>query len=123
MLWVYVGSSNRTAVSVHKQFFLTIKRLGQLPLLIRSDKGKETLQVATSQVFLRQELDRNLQWEGAYRFGTSRHNQRIEAWWQQMSKRLPGEWILRFEQLEREGMLLASSRCIIMRITHFERSI
>ena len=39
IVWCYVGISNRTAVSVNKQYLRLLRNTLHLPLLIRSDKG------------------------------------------------------------------------------------
>ena len=40
IVWCYVGISNRTAVSVNKQYLRLIRTTLHIPKLIRSDKGK-----------------------------------------------------------------------------------
>ena len=39
IVWCYVGISNRTAVSVNKQYLQLLRSTMRLPQLIRSDKG------------------------------------------------------------------------------------
>ena len=40
VVWCYVGISNRTAVSVNKQYLRLLRTTLHIPKLIRSDKGK-----------------------------------------------------------------------------------
>ena len=43
IVWCYVGISNRTAVSVNKQYLRLLHQTLHMPKLIRSDKGKNNL--------------------------------------------------------------------------------
>ena len=43
IVWCYIGISNRTAVSVNKQYLRLIRQTLYMPKLIRSDKGKYNL--------------------------------------------------------------------------------
>ena len=40
IVWCYIGISNRTAVSVNKQYLQLLRTTLHMPKLIRSDKGK-----------------------------------------------------------------------------------
>ena len=106
ILWCYVGISNSTALSVHKQFLLTVQSLNQVPEQMRSDKGMETLQMACSQVHLTplSASNANLRFHDAYLYGTSTHNIRIESWWRQLTDRETGEWVLFFGQRKNDGL-------------------
>jgi hypothetical protein len=42
IIWFYCGNSNRTAISVVRQYFNTVKAIGLCPRFIRTDKGTET---------------------------------------------------------------------------------
>ena len=42
-MWIYVGVSARTIVSVYRQFAVAMKKLGIAPEVIRIDKGIETI--------------------------------------------------------------------------------
>jgi len=46
IIWYYCGSSNRTAISVIRQYFITVKPLGLCPRFIRTDRGTETVLLA-----------------------------------------------------------------------------
>ena len=41
IIWCYVGHSNRTQISVSKQYLETVCIMGKFPKLIRSDMGRE----------------------------------------------------------------------------------
>lgn len=81
IMWAYVGHSNRTAVSVMKQYLLTVKAKDKYPKLIRSDCGSETGFLCRSHLLLRRADDPTKEFNRIYSFGTSTRNQRIEAWW------------------------------------------
>jgi len=42
IIWFYCGNSNRTAISVVRQYFNAVKAIGLCPRFIRTDKGTET---------------------------------------------------------------------------------
>jgi hypothetical protein len=46
IIWYYCGSSNRTAISVVRQYFNTIKLLGLYSRYLRTDRGTETVLLA-----------------------------------------------------------------------------
>ena len=39
IVWCYIGHSNRTAISVNKQYLTTVSLTNIIPKMIRSDKG------------------------------------------------------------------------------------
>jgi hypothetical protein len=87
VLWVYVGVSACTAVSVLRQYLDTVQDYGIQPLILRSDRGGETLLMAEAHYQLRQAASSGeLAFADCYYYGTSTSNQRIESWWGQMSK-------------------------------------
>jgi hypothetical protein len=49
IIWVYVGISARTAVSVLRQFLDTLEVTQQQPRFVRSDRGTETILLAEAQ--------------------------------------------------------------------------
>ena len=61
-------------------------KTGVLPHSIRSDRGKETMMMASAHWRLHQELLPSVQFNEIWWYGTSTLNQRIEAWWRQMSR-------------------------------------
>lgn len=91
IIWIYVGISARTQVSVVRQYLDTVKTLQKVPKRIRSDHSTETgfLEGAHSQLV--QAHDPSVQ-SKTHIYGTSTKNQRIEAWWGQLTKGLAFEW-------------------------------
>ncbi|EEA18591.1 hypothetical protein TMatcc_005566 [Talaromyces marneffei ATCC 18224] len=86
--WCYVGISNRTQISVLRQFLEVLQETKIQPRYIRSDKGGETVLVAAAHYLLLKEQYENLFLQDCYLYGTSTSNQRIEAWWSQLTKSL-----------------------------------
>lgn len=99
IIWIYVGVSARTMISVFKQFVTAVGYRGVTPQLVRADKGLETILTADAQYHLAR-LSRARKGDGdctfkkTFVFGTSTKNQRIEAWWQQMSKSQLSGWLV-----------------------------
>lgn len=91
MIWVYIGVSARTAVSVERQYLDCITRTGFQPRVIRSDRGTETQLMADAHYEIRRFEDPIVDEPGkCYWFGRSVDNQRIEAWWGQLSNACTG---------------------------------
>jgi hypothetical protein len=92
VVWVYVGISACTAVSCLRQFLETLETIEQQPRFVRSDRGVETVMLADAHYQLQTFAEPELQFQDCYLYGTSTANQRIEAWWQQLSKGLLFQW-------------------------------
>src|SRR5436305_10264235 len=52
IIWFYVGVSNRTQVSVLRQYLHTIKTLGYCPNYLRTDRGRETPMMTDTHYYL-----------------------------------------------------------------------
>lgn len=92
IVWIYIGTSNATQLSCVRQFLDTLEEMEQQPRFVRSDRGTETPRLANLHFELQQAVEPNLRFEDCYLYGTSTANQRIEAWWLQMSKGLLFRW-------------------------------
>jgi len=108
IMWIYVGISGRTAVSVQAQYLATLTNGRVLPQIITSDRGAETTMAADLHYYLSSQLrmreDREpLRFTDCFRYGTSKQNQRIEAWWGQSSRATGLRWRNYFELLVKEG--------------------
>ena len=86
VVWIYVGISSRTAVSVLRQYLEIVKLSKKQPRFLRSDRGTETMIAAGAHWKLVQCTDASLSFCKCYMYGTSTSNQRIESWWVQLSK-------------------------------------
>ena len=99
VLWLKVVKSNNDPKNVALLYLETIFDLGYIPKNIRSDCGSENVDVAGIHTFLRRDVNDESSGIEAHRFGTSHHNQRIEAWWSQMRKSQTNFMINFFRQL------------------------
>ena len=92
IVWLYVGISARTSVSVLKQYLEVVKDSEIAPKLLRSDRGTETGLCAAAHLSIHQEQIPTSELNDVHIFGTSVKNQRIEAWWGQLSKSQLSSW-------------------------------
>jgi hypothetical protein len=95
VVWIYVGISNSTAVSCLRQYLDCIECEERQPRFVRSDRGTETVMLADAHFQLQQNIQPDLEFRDCYLYGTSTANQRIEAWWGQMSKGALFRWRVR----------------------------
>jgi hypothetical protein len=102
--WCYCGVSAHTQFGVFAQYIRVVEEHGCFPHLLRSDRGVETAMMADAHLALHRKLDPNTSFSGVYRYGTSKMNQRIESWWQQMSKSALRRWREYFQELEADGL-------------------
>jgi hypothetical protein len=107
IVWVYVGISAGTAVSVGQQYLNAVRETGVIPHYIRSDCGKETSQLAYAHFRLSDANEPNCPFEKCYMYGTSTANQRIESWWQQLSKSLLFRWRVSHYTKENQNGILS----------------
>jgi hypothetical protein len=102
IIWIYVGISGRTAISVLRQYLDTIEMLNQHPRFVRSDHGGETVILAQAHYLLQQAADPAVQLRDCYMYGASTTNQRIEAWWNQLTKGLLFRWRVGWNTIVRD---------------------
>ena len=86
MIWIYVGISTRTAVSVYCQYIEAVRSLGYLPKVLRTDLGGETIYLGDAHWALRRVAEPTIPHSECYSYGRSTENTRIESWWAQLSK-------------------------------------
>ena len=103
-VWNMVCVSNRTAVCILRGYLDCIKALGQQPRFDRSDRGGETVLMANAHLQLQQAFDPNMTFDKCWWYGTSTANQRIEAWWGQLTKSSTGKWIIYFKMLRSNNL-------------------
>jgi hypothetical protein len=92
IVWIYAGISACTAVSVLRQYLDCLEEIQIQPRFVRSDRGGETVRLADAHHQLSSYEQEGLPFEDCYMYGTSTSNQRIESWWQQLSKGLLYRW-------------------------------
>ncbi|KAF3912624.1 hypothetical protein ABW20_dc0101605 [Dactylellina cionopaga] len=86
LIHVFVGVSNRTMISALTYYLQAVKHLGFMPLLLRTDKGSETLMMAEAQVILRRiAAGEPLSVRECHCFGPSTKNTKVEAWWSRLA--------------------------------------
>jgi hypothetical protein len=102
--WCYCGVSAHTQFAVFAQYIRVIENHGYFPFFLRSDRGVETVMAADAHLALHKKFDPNTSFSNVYRYGTSKMNQRVESWWQQMSKSTLRRWREHFEELEADGL-------------------
>jgi len=90
--WIYIGNSNRTGFSVLRQYLDTLKSEKTQPRFIRSDKGGETTMLAAAHHALYMKHNPQASISDCYWYSTSTSNQRIEAWWSQLTKSCIVNW-------------------------------
>jgi len=93
IVWYYCGNSNRTPISILKQYLNAVKTVGSCPRFIRTDKGTETVLLADCHFSLFIEAALREQWSEAeyeaiqisdcYIYGPSTRNIRVEGLWRQ----------------------------------------
>ena len=86
IIWVYVGITSRTAVSVLRQFLDVLQFTPKTPRFMRSDRGTEIILLAEAHHKLQWSRNPEISISDYYLYGTSTANQRIEAWWLQLTK-------------------------------------
>jgi hypothetical protein len=92
IMWIYVGISNRTAVSVADSYNKAVSRLNYHPQILRTDHGMETLLMNELHFALCRASNPTVRLEDCYFYGTSKKNQRIESWWAQLEKSCLWRW-------------------------------
>lgn len=90
--WIYVGVSNSTAVSVVQQYIDCVKKRGIFLYFVRSDCGGETGMLAFTHYQLSKAVDPDISLRDCYLYGTSTANQRIEKWWEDLTKGWEFRW-------------------------------
>jgi len=107
VIWVYVGISSHTAKSVLRQYVNAVAQKKVVPHILRSDRGVETTMIAAAHYELRKCHDPEMTIGRCYRYGTSTANQRIEAWWNQLTRSLLFRWRVSLHHCE-DGALVTT---------------
>lgn len=87
-----MGISTRTGVSCLRQYPEVVASTWLLPHSIRSDRGTETMIMASAHWRLHQALCPDRQFDEVWWYGTCTLNQPIEAWSQHMSRSQTLAW-------------------------------
>jgi hypothetical protein len=114
IVWFFVGCSNRTQVSVLRQYLNTVKKLGYCPNFLRTDRGRETPMMADAHYYfyhtacfydttIPDDVFDQICFADCYIYGTSTRNVKIESLWGQMIQRKTSQWMLLFRAIEIAG--------------------
>ena len=106
IVWIYVGISSHTAVSVGAQYLEAIRQLGVIPVFVRSDRGGETTVMADIHWHMRMAEDPEapaIPFPDCWMYGKSTANQRIESWWAQLYEKVVGRWIRFFDRMRADN--------------------
>lgn len=98
ILWLQVVSSNNNPSVIASLYLNTIKKFRIFPRCVRTDCGSENGLVAAAQSYLHRDNDHK-----AHMYGSSNHNQRIEAWWGQFRRLKSGFMMNFFKEMVEEG--------------------
>ncbi|KAJ5612056.1 hypothetical protein N7510_005250 [Penicillium lagena] len=109
IVWIYVGISTRTAVSVLRQYLDTLSMRRFQPRAIRVDLGTETYLIGDAHWALRRAIDPDIRHEECWWYGRSVQNQRIESWWGQLSGSNNFVWRKLFRYLQDSGFFTSST--------------
>lgn len=93
VMWLKVGFTNNNPRVIAYYFMTTVQELGGIPARIRGDMGTENTYVAQMQTFM----------GGHFLYGTSQHNQRIEAWWSTLRRSNAQFWMDIFNEIKEDG--------------------
>ena len=114
IIWFYCGNTNRTAISVVRQYFLAVSTFGICPRFIRTDKGTETVLLADLHFSLYIEAALREEWSeedyqavrisDCYIYGPSTRNIRAEGLWRQQRFQCTAPWLLFFQALQAENL-------------------
>jgi len=114
VIWFYVGNSNRTQLSVLRQYLSAVKARGLCPSFIRTDKGTETIMLADAHFSLFTEAALAEHWPDeeydslritdCYIYDPSTRNIRVERLWRQQRDTATGSWISYFKLLSLSGL-------------------
>ena len=104
ILWLYVSASNNNPSNIAFYFLQTITELKKVPQVGRGDRGSGNVIVCGVQQFLRRDFVDTLSSQASFCYGSSKSNQRIEAWWSQFRRAKVTWWINFFKGLIDSGI-------------------
>lgn len=99
IIWLQASYTNNDPKVIANYYLNAVEEYGGCPQTVRTDMGTENGRIEHMQTFLRHNL-RNENVLPAFIYGTSQHNQRIEAWWSILRKHNAQYWMNLFESLK-----------------------
>ena len=103
VLWLNVSRSNNDPSVVLRFYLDCVDENEGCPLIVQSDCGTENGNIAAAQCYFRVDATDEYAGEKAHRYGESKRNQRIEAWWSCFKKSRSPWWINLFKDLMDSG--------------------
>ena len=106
ILWFYVGLSNKTEISVARQYLNAVKQSNWCPQFLRTDSDVETPLMCVAHYALywqdcqRRGVTQDVDVEDCYIYGPSTSNVRIESLWSRLRNGQTDSWIRFFRRLE-----------------------
>ena len=104
IVFAHCGYTARTAYSTMVLYLNAVRNYSLSPMIIRSDKGVETLMLANLHHTIALQDWPDLPFESCYCYGTSTSNQRIESWWAQWTRTKGHAWGDYFRELQRQNL-------------------
>lgn len=92
MIWLKLSRSNNNPEVILKFYLDSVREFGGCPKKVRTDYGTENGLAAAAQCWFTDDI-------GSHIYGTSQHNQRIEAWWSFFRRSRMTWWINFFKDL------------------------
>ena len=104
IVFAHCGYTARTSYATMVLYLNAVRKYELSPMLIRSDKGVETLMLANLHHALAVRDWPGLPFQSCYCYGTSTSNQRIESWWGQWTRTKGHAWGDYFRQLQVQNL-------------------
>ena len=109
MVFSHCGYTAKTGYAVLALYLRRLRQTNVRPMIIRSDKGIETMMLANLHHALALVDHPSIPFKSCYFYGKSTSNQRIESWWQQWTRSKGNYWKDYFRALEAEGLWASDS--------------
>ena len=95
IIWLQYVKSNNNPFTVGKLYLDVVQSAKIVPRRVRADCGSENIFIAASQCYFRRNDEDEHAGEKSHLYGSSHHNQRIEAWWSQL-RRIKSDFMINF---------------------------
>ncbi|CAH1155551.1 unnamed protein product, partial [Phaedon cochleariae] len=104
IIWLQAGPSSSDSKVIGGYYMNALKMIKGCPKTLRSDFGTENTLVERMQKALHQTFNEATSERPPFLYGSSTHNQRIEAWWSILRKHNAQFWINLFEMLRDDNL-------------------
>ncbi|XP_034047720.1 uncharacterized protein LOC117529127 [Thalassophryne amazonica] len=103
VLWLECGPTNNNPAVIAHYFLSCVRKLGVIPMRLRTDCGTENGTMAAIQCTLRHNHNDCYSGASSHMYGSSTNNQRIESWWSIFRKGRGQFWMELFADLRDAG--------------------